>query len=114
MSWTPVCPASRLPQERGVAAIVEGHQVALFRVADQVHAVDQRDPGTGAMVLARGLVGSHGGRVTVASPLHKQRYDLETGACLDDVGLALEVHDVRVVDGLVEVRLRGAVLDAAG
>ena len=113
MTWTPVCPAARLPLERGVAALVDGHQVALFRLGDRVHVVDNRDPRTGAMVLARGLVGSCGDRLTVASPLHKQRYDLETGACLDDDELAVDVHEVRVVDGLVEVRLRRAVLDAA-
>lgn len=113
MSWTPVCALSRLPLERGVAALVDGYQVAVFRVGDVVHAVDNRDPATGAMVMSRGLVGSRGDRLTVASPLHKQVYDLETGRCLDDDALALAVHEVQLLDGALSVRLSTAALDAA-
>ena len=113
MSWNPVCPLSRLPLERGVAALVDGHQVALFRLGDVVHAVDNLDPRSGAMVLSRGIVGSRGDRVVVASPVYKTVFDLESGACVDDPALSVEVHDVRVVEDLVEVRLRAA-LPVAG
>ncbi|MFF5181718.1 nitrite reductase (NAD(P)H) small subunit [Micromonospora sp. NPDC000316] len=43
---------------------------------------------------------------TVAPPLHRQVYDLRTGACLDLPGVAVTRHDARCRDGLVEVRLR--------
>ena len=46
------------------------------------------------------------GRVFVASPMYKQRFDLTTGRCLDVDGMSVAVHDVRVVDGRVEVALR--------
>lgn len=105
--WRAICPVQRLPLERGVAALVDGEQVAVFRTgADRLHAVSNRDPFSGAMVLARGIVGSRGDRVTVASPLYKQLFDLETGSCLDDPSVALTVHDVRVTSGVVEVALR--------
>ena len=105
--WRAICPVQRLPLERGVAALIDDEQVALFRTADdRLHAVSNLDPFSGAMVLARGIVGSRGDRVTVASPVYKQFFDLETGFCLDDPSIALTVHDVRVADGLVEVALR--------
>jgi nitrite reductase (NADH) small subunit len=102
-----VCPLDRLEPERGVAALVAGHQVALFRLPDgSVHAVDHHDPATGANVLARGLLGTTAdGEWYVASPLHKHRYSLVDGRCLTEPALAVSVHRVAVVDGDVEVTL---------
>ncbi|WBB66420.1 nitrite reductase small subunit NirD [Micromonospora sp. WMMD812] len=105
-AWTPVCPLDRLEPDRGVAALVDGVQVALFRTADGLFAVDNRDPVTGAYVLSRGIVGSRGEAPTVASPLHKQVYDLRTGRCLDLPEVAVPRHEVRCRGGQVEVRLR--------
>lgn len=68
-----------------------------------LHAIGNQDPFTGAFVLSRGIVGSRGEIPTVASPLHKQVFDLRTGACLDDATVAVPVYAVRVRDGLVEV-----------
>lgn len=102
---TPVCRLEDVPRGGGVAALVDGHQVALLRTDDgAVHALDNRDPFTGANVLARGIVGTHGGVATVASPLRKQRFDLATGVCLDDEHVRVGVHDVVVVDEQVHVR----------
>jgi nitrite reductase (NADH) small subunit len=99
-----VCRYDVLLPERGVAALVDGHQVAVFRTFDGVlHAIDNRDPYTGAYVLSRGIVGTRGAAATVASPLHKQVYDLSTGVCLTDAALRVRVHHVRVNDGTVEV-----------
>ena len=84
MTWCTVCPAARVPSERGVAALVDGRQVALFRtVRGQVHALSNLDPVSGAMVLARGIVGTRGDRDVVTSPMYKQAFDLVTGECLD-------------------------------
>lgn len=102
--WTTVCAYPRLEPERGVAALVDGEQVAVFRTHDgQLFAIGQRDPIAGAYVMARGIVGSRGEAPTVASPLHKQVYDLRTGHCLDVPGVAVPVYRVRCRDGLVEV-----------
>ncbi|WP_434741712.1 nitrite reductase small subunit NirD [Micromonospora sp. SH-82] len=105
-AWTPVCPLTRLEYDRGVAALVEGVQVAVFRTTEGLYAVDNLDPASGANVLSRGIVGSREGVPTVASPLHKQVYDLRTGDCLDRPGAGVSRHEVRCRDGLVEVRLR--------
>ncbi len=113
VDWHRVCRLADLEPGVGEAALVDGRQVALFRLDDAVHAVGHVDPDTGAGVIARGITGStrvNGiDRPTVASPLHKQVYDLTTGRCLTgghgDGGpaLALPVHPIRVVDGWIEV-----------
>lgn len=108
LSWTTVCRLDRLEPDRGVAALVDGVQVALFSTGGELFAVDNLDPVGGAYVMSRGIVGSRNGVPTLASPLHKQVYDLRTGRCLDLPGVALPVHRVRCRDGLVEVRLRQA------
>ena len=41
----------------------------------------------------------------VASPLHKQAFDLRTGQCLDDAAVRVPTYDVVVADG--EVRVGG-------
>ncbi|WP_129336217.1 nitrite reductase small subunit NirD [Cellulomonas endophytica] len=106
--WHPVCALDDLVAERGAAALVDGVQVALFRLHDgTVRAVDHRDPASGANVMARGLVGTRGAVPTVAGPLYKQVFDLTTGRCLDDPALALGVHEVQVAGGTVLVRVHG-------
>lgn len=106
-AWAAIYPVERLPVERGVAALLDGQQVAVFRsTLDRIYAVSNEDPFSGAMVISRGIVGTRGDRDTVTSPLYKQVFDLETGQCLDDATVTLAVHDVRVRDGVVEVSLR--------
>ncbi|WP_406058061.1 nitrite reductase small subunit NirD [Streptomyces sp. NBC_01077] len=97
-SWLTVCEESRLTPGRGAAVLLpDGRQAAVFRDrSGRLYAIDNRDPFTGAQVLSRGLVGSAGGRPFVASPLLKQRFDLETGRCLDDDEVAVTVFPVRL------------------
>lgn len=104
-SWLPVCGYATLIPERGVAALLPGGlQVAVFRTHDgAVYAVSNADPFTGAMVMARGIVGDHDGVPTVASPLHKQVFDLHTGRCFDHERITLVRYPARVVDDTVEV-----------
>jgi nitrite reductase (NADH) small subunit len=104
-SWTRVCAVDDLVPDRGAAALVDGHQVAVFRLGDSgaVHAIDHHDPFSRANVMARGLVGSRGGVATVASPMHKQSFDLATGQCLDDPDVRLQVWPTRIADGWVEI-----------
>jgi nitrite reductase (NADH) small subunit len=108
MTWTAVCALDVLAVDRGAAALVDGHQVAVFRLASgDVYAIDHRDPFSEANVLARGLVGTRGDVPTVASPVYKQVFDLTTGRCLDDESVAVKSWPVRVVDGVVEVEAGG-------
>lgn len=98
-----ICPVEQLQPERGVAALVDGDAIALFRVDGEVLAIGNVDPFSGASVLSRGIVGSRGDVLTVASPVHKQRFDLRTGRSLDDESVSVPTYSVRVVDGWVEL-----------
>ena len=109
-SWTEVCRYDDLLPDRGAAALLGDQQVALFRTTTgELHAIGNVDPFTGAAVLSRGIVGSRGDVPTVASPLHKQVFDLRTGWCLDCVDdggddfVSVPRYDVRVQRGVVEV-----------
>ena len=113
--WVAVCPLQDLEAERGVAALVDGRQVAVFLTWDDgVHAVDHLDPFSGAHVIARGIVGTRGDAPTVASPMYKQVFDLRTGVCLDDASVRLLVHRVRVRHGVVHVALARQDGDGSG
>jgi nitrite reductase (NADH) small subunit len=102
--WTAVCRYDDLIPERGVAALVDGVAVAVFRTHDDaVHALSNLDPFSGASVLSRGIVGDRAGQPTVASPIYKQVFELATGVCLDDPGVVVATYPVRVVNGVVEV-----------
>jgi len=106
-AWTAVCAADQILPDTGVAALVQGRHVAIFRVgADRFYAIDNIDPKSGASVLARGLVGNLGDHVVVASPLYKNHFDLATGACLEAAEWSVQAHAVRLVDGQVQVSLR--------
>ena len=99
--WTYVCRYDELTPGRGVAALVDGEQVAVFRTAGGLYALENRDPQSGAYVISRGIVGSRGRIPTVASPMHKDVFDLRTGACLDTPRYALATHLVFHHRGLV-------------
>ena len=104
--WTPVCRVDEILPDTGVCALVKGEQVAVFRVgqgADRVFAIANYDPNSGAAVLSRGLVGSIGERIVVASPIYKQHFDLRTGECLEAPVHSVGSYPVRVEDGKVWV-----------
>ncbi|MBC9728304.1 nitrite reductase small subunit NirD [Streptomyces sp. TRM68367] len=96
--WLTVCDLSTLFPGRGVAALLpNGRQAAVFRDrTGTLYAIDNRDPFTGAAVLSRGLTGTHQGRPFVASPLLKQRFDLESGRCLDDEAVRVATYEIQV------------------
>ena len=103
MKWQTICPLERIVPSTGVAAKVADKQVAIFRVGDQVYAIDNHDPFSGANVLARGIVGDKGGVLKVASPIYKQQFALETGVCLDDESAVLTTYPAEIRDGQVAI-----------
>ena len=105
--WTAVCPASEILPDTGVCALVDGVHVAVFRVGPtaQFFAIDNVDPKSQASVLSRGLVGSLGDRIVVASPLYKNHFDLRSGECLESPEHSVRAHAVRVEDDRVLVAL---------
>lgn len=104
--WESVCAVEDLEPSWGEVALLRAQQIALFLLSkDEVYAVSHRDPHTDANVMARGIVGSKGDRPTVASPLHKEVYDLATGECFSNPELVLQTYRTRIVGGMIEVEL---------
>lgn len=107
LDWRDVCALDDILPDCGAAALIDGdRQIALVRVGDAaVYALSNYDPFSEAYVIARGIVGDRAGRPKIASPIFKQSFDLETGACLDDAGVVLETYPVRVRGGRIELGL---------
>lgn len=98
-----VCKLSDLTEGVGVAALLsENRQAAIFRVdtndGEQVFAVDNVDPYTGAGVLSRGIVGEVEGRPTIASPLLKQKFYLDSGESLQGDSVSIRTYPVTIAD----------------
>ena len=98
-----VCGLDDILPNAGVCALVDGEQVAVFRVEDDVYAVSNHDPFSRANVLSRGIVGDLKGELVVASPVYKQHFSLRTGRCLEDAAVRIPVYAARIEDGFVVV-----------
>lgn len=108
-NWVDICALDDLPYEAGIGALlpIDGReeQIALFRLEDsaQVYATANLDPFSHANVLARGIIGSIGDEIVVASPILKQHFSLATGQCIEYPDVRIAVYPVQVVDGRVLV-----------
>ena len=80
---------------------VEGRHGALFRLADGVHALDNLCLHH-AGPLCEGTIDA---RDEVTCPWHGWSYEIRTGTLVQDPRVGVSRHDVRVVDGDVQVRL---------
>lgn len=99
-----VCKLDDLVPGIGVGALVNGQQVAVFRLRNgDIFAISNLDPFSGANVISRGLVGDLKGFKVVASPIYKQHFDLATGQCLEDESVVLPVYAVQVDGDTVSV-----------
>lgn len=103
--WINVCEDSDLSPDTGVCALVKDNQVAIFksRRLDQHFAISNYDPIGEANVLSRGIIGSIGDAVVVASPLYKQHFNLRTGECLEKPEYKVSTFPVRVHENWIQV-----------
>lgn len=104
-NWVQICKDTDLLADTGVCALVNGKQVAIFksRRLNELFAVENYDPIGEANVLSRGIIGSIGDAIVVASPLYKQHFNLRTGECLEKPEYTLETFAVREQNGCIEV-----------
>jgi len=98
-----VCALDDIVPGTGVCALVGGEQIAVFRIDQEIHAIGNRDPFSGANVLSRGIVGDLKGELVVASPIYKQHFSLLTGRCVEDASARVPVYAARVEEGWVVV-----------
>jgi len=104
MSWKPLCQLSEIPPNAGVAALVNGKQIALFHVSENVYAIDNFDPISKTNILSRGIVGSINNELCVASPLYKQHFALNSGQCIEESDIAVNTYPLRCNNGMVEIK----------
>jgi NAD(P)H-dependent nitrite reductase small subunit len=104
-NWNFICDLEEVFPDSGVAALVDGKQLAIFRVgSDQVYALDNFDPNSEANVMSRGLVGDINGEPVVASPVYKHHFSLITGRCIEDPEQSILAYPTRISDGRIWVR----------
>lgn len=120
--WIRVCKQEELVNNSGVCALINEQQIALFCIptsaandADvRIVATSNWDPIGKANVLYRGLLGTKQKAQTssevdvihfVSSPLYKQRYCLETGSCLDNEEVTIAIHQVKLENNNLFVKL---------
>ena len=106
-AWTAVCAVEEIVPNTGVCALLQGQQVAVFRMNEgeesRVFAIGNYDPNSDAAVLSRGLVGNLGERLVVASPIYKHHFDLQTGECLEAPEHSVPTWPARIEGGKVWV-----------
>jgi len=102
--WERICALEEVPCGGGACALLDGRQVAIFRIADAVYALDNFDPAGEANVLSRGIVGDVQGELVVASPLYKHHYSLLSGRCLEDASRSVNVYPARIGAGDIWVQ----------
>lgn len=104
--WVTICEDADLIPGTGVCALLGEEQVAVFKLKkdSRVFAISNFDPIGKANVLSRGMTGSIGEAIVVASPLYKQHFNLETGECLEDAEASVKTFPVRIEGGKVQLQ----------
>lgn len=100
--WQAICAIGDIPEQAGIGARMGELQIALFRFGEAIYALDNHEPGSGANVLSRGILGDVGGEPVVITPLYKHRIRLRDGRSQDGE-LAVRAWPVKVEQGTVWV-----------
>ena len=94
-------PVERIPPGEGRRFTVRGREIAVFRArGGALSAIDNRCPHRDGP-LSEGVAG--GGYVIC--PYHAYRFDLSTGACLNDAACSVAAYSVREESGQVVLKL---------
>ncbi|MDO6565729.1 nitrite reductase small subunit NirD [Alteromonas sp. 1_MG-2023] len=107
--WHDVCGIDDVVTNSGVCALINDQQIALFSVLQAkqqyLYAISNWDPVGKANVLYRGLIGSIGDDVVVASPLYKEHYVLATGKCVERDDVSVISFPVKIDGGRILISL---------
>lgn len=85
---------------RGKMVVVNGRHVALFRLGDDFHALDNLCLHRGGP-LCDGPIANH----VVTCPWHGWSYQITTGMMVQDPRVGVSKHDVRIDGDTILVRL---------
>lgn len=86
-----VAQKSELPKDSGYYVEVNGKEMALFKIGDEVFAIYQICPHAGAP-LSEGFL--HGKKVTC--PWHGWEFDVTNGQCTFNPGIQQPVYKVKI------------------
>jgi nitrite reductase/ring-hydroxylating ferredoxin subunit len=100
MSWVRVCRVEELGERAARRVEHDGQAVCVSLADGQPHAIDDRCPHRG-IALSGGLVRDG----VITCPGHFRRFDLRTGRCIGQPGVAVRSYPCAVVDGWVKVDL---------
>jgi nitrite reductase/ring-hydroxylating ferredoxin subunit len=100
MEFVVVGKAADFAPGSGTMVVVSGRHVALFRIGDEFHAIDN-------MCLHRGgpLCEGDIDNGVVTCPWHGWSYELKTGTMVQDPRVGVSRHEVRLRGDDVEVKL---------
>ena len=99
MAYERVALTSDVPTGRGLCVQIRGIDIGLFRVGDEILAIENRCPHAGDPLSEGSLDGA-----IVACRAHGWKFDVRTGHRPDDAdGFPIPRFAVRIVDGAVEV-----------
>jgi nitrite reductase/ring-hydroxylating ferredoxin subunit len=90
---TRVLPLADLPPGKTALVTVSGQDIALFRQADEIHAIGNVCPHQGGSLCDGAVEGD-----IVICPLHGWEFDVRSGACMTVPGESVERFAV-VVEG---------------
>ncbi|GBG31700.1 Nitrite reductase NADPH [Hondaea fermentalgiana] len=103
-TWVDMMHVDDVLMDSGVTLRYGKSELALFKLATsaktgpkfRLFATQNMCPHRNSFVLSSGLVGDAGGLPKVACPIHKKRYILTTGKCLDDENYELWTFRTRL------------------
>jgi nitrite reductase (NADH) small subunit len=95
-----VCRLSELPAGQGYLVEAGGEEIAVFRVGDEVYAVENTCPHRGGPLAFGDLRGA-----TVYCPLHAWGFDVRTGRCDEFPDAPLRTFPVHVEGEAVQIEL---------
>lgn len=98
--WVTVGKITDFTAGAGKMVVVNGRHVALFRLGDQFHALDNLCLHRGGP-LCEGAIAQG----VVTCPWHGWSFEIATGTMVQDSRVGVSRHDVCVQDGEIAVRL---------
>ena len=99
--FQPVGRISDFESRKGKMVVVNGRHVALFRLGDEFHAIDNLCLHK-AGPLCEGRIDEND---VVTCPWHGWSYEVRTGTLVQDPRVGVSKHDVRIDGDLIAVRL---------
>ncbi len=95
-----ICNVNELGEGSAKSVQILARRVAVFRTGGQLYAIDGDCKHMKASLAAGEINGA-----VVTCPMHGWKYDVTTGACLNEPWAQLRTYEVAVEDGVVWVEL---------